>query len=116
SPKNNTCVTVPVLLELNVYVSVYLCEYIIRVQRGVSTENSWQVNKNLIYKFVSGVSLPLPPKKLLGNMDREFIAERQRGLQVYLDFITQHHILATCQLVKKFLDANNYSANYTGVC
>ncbi|CAB1315686.1 unnamed protein product, partial [Coregonus sp. 'balchen'] len=34
-------------------------------------------------------------------MDREFIAERQRGLQVYLDFITQHHILATCQLVKK---------------
>uniref|UniRef100_A0A674DZJ7 PX domain-containing protein kinase-like protein n=1 Tax=Salmo trutta TaxID=8032 RepID=A0A674DZJ7_SALTR len=88
-------------------------EYIIRVQRGVSTENSWQVNKNLC--LVSGVSLPLPPKKLLGNMDREFIAERQRGLQVYLDFITQHHILATCQLVKKFLDTNNYSANYTEI-
>uniref|UniRef100_A0A8L0DNC3 PX domain-containing protein kinase-like protein n=1 Tax=Oncorhynchus mykiss TaxID=8022 RepID=A0A8L0DNC3_ONCMY len=65
--------------------------------------------------LVSGVSLPLPPKKLLGNMDREFIAERQRGLQVYLDFITQHHILATCQLVKKFLDTNNYSANYTEI-
>ncbi|XP_029548638.1 PX domain-containing protein kinase-like protein isoform X2 [Salmo trutta] len=97
-------------------------EYIIRVQRGVSTENSWQVikrysdfdmlNSSLL---VSGVSLPLPPKKLLGNMDREFIAERQRGLQVYLDFITQHHILATCQLVKKFLDTNNYSANYTEI-
>nr|XP_023997102.1 PX domain-containing protein kinase-like protein [Salvelinus alpinus] len=97
-------------------------EYIIRVQRGVCTENSWQVikrysdfdmlNSSLL---VSGVSLPLPPKKLLGNMDREFIAERQRGLQVYLDFITQHHILATCQLVKKFLDTNNYSANYTEI-
>ncbi|XP_045079645.1 PX domain-containing protein kinase-like protein isoform X1 [Coregonus clupeaformis] len=97
-------------------------EYIIRVQRGVTTENSWQVikrysdfdmlNSSLL---VSGVSLPLPPKKLLGNMDREFIAERQRGLQVYLDFITQHHILATCQLVKKFLDTNNYSANYTEI-
>uniref|UniRef100_A0A6Q2Y373 PX domain-containing protein kinase-like protein n=1 Tax=Esox lucius TaxID=8010 RepID=A0A6Q2Y373_ESOLU len=97
-------------------------EYIIRVQRGVSVENSWQVirrysdfdmlNTSLL---VSGISLPLPPKKLLGNMDREFIAERQRGLQAYLDFITQHHILATCELVKKFLDTNNYSANYTEI-
>ncbi|KAL1007830.1 hypothetical protein UPYG_G00092200 [Umbra pygmaea] len=97
-------------------------EYIIRVQRGVSTENSWQIirrysdfdmlNTSLL---ISGISLPLPPKKLLGNMDREFIAERQRGLQAYLDFITQHHILSTCELVKKFLDTNNYSANYTEI-
>lgn len=63
---------------------------------------------------ISGLSLPLPPKKLIGNMDREFIAERQKGLQAYLNFITQHHILSSCELVKKFLDTNNYSANYTG--
>uniref|UniRef100_A0A672NKI8 PX domain-containing protein kinase-like protein n=1 Tax=Sinocyclocheilus grahami TaxID=75366 RepID=A0A672NKI8_SINGR len=97
-------------------------EYIIRVQRGVSTENSWTVirrysdfdmlNNSLL---ISGLNLPLPPKKLLGNMDREFIAERQKGLQAYLNYITRHHILSSCELVKKFLDTNNYSVNYTEI-
>ncbi|XP_030584597.1 PX domain-containing protein kinase-like protein isoform X2 [Archocentrus centrarchus] len=96
-------------------------EYIIRVQRGVSSDNSWQVirrysdfdvlNSSLM---VCGISLPLPPKKLIGNMDREFIAERQRGLQTYLDTVTQHPLLSSSLAVKKFLDPNNYSANYTG--
>ncbi|XP_052445167.1 PX domain-containing protein kinase-like protein isoform X2 [Carassius gibelio] len=97
-------------------------EYIIRVQRGVSTDNSWTVirrysdfdmlNNSLL---ISGLNLPLPPKKLLGNMDREFIAERQKGLQAYLNYITRHHILSSCELVKKFLDPNNYSVNYTEI-
>ncbi|XP_051764462.1 PX domain-containing protein kinase-like protein isoform X2 [Ctenopharyngodon idella] len=97
-------------------------EYIIRVQRGVSTDNSWTVirrysdfdmlNNSLL---ISGLNLPLPPKKLIGNMDREFIAERQKGLQAYLNYITRHHILSSCELVKKFLDTNNYSANYTEI-
>ncbi|KAK1900967.1 PX domain containing protein kinase-like protein [Dissostichus eleginoides] len=97
-------------------------EYIVRVQRGVSAENSWQVirrysdfdvlNSNLM---VCGISLPLPPKKLIGNMDREFIAERQRGLQAFLDSITQHPMLSCSLTVKKFLDPNNYSANYTEI-
>ncbi|KAM9410099.1 PX domain-containing protein kinase-like protein isoform 2-T2 [Pholidichthys leucotaenia] len=97
-------------------------EYIIKVQRGVSSDNSWQVirrysdfdvlNSSLM---VCGISLPLPPKKLIGNMDREFIAERQRGLQTYLDSITQHPLLSTSLVVKKFLDPNNYSANYTEI-
>ncbi len=47
-------------------------------------------------------------------MDREFIAERQKGLQAYLNYITRHHILSSCELVKKFLDSNNYAVNYTG--
>lgn len=47
-------------------------------------------------------------------MEREFIAERQKGLQAYLDVITSHHILSNCELVKKFLDPNSYSVNYTG--
>uniref|UniRef100_F7G2Z7 PX domain containing serine/threonine kinase like n=1 Tax=Monodelphis domestica TaxID=13616 RepID=F7G2Z7_MONDO len=84
-------------------------EYIIRVQRGIAIENSWQVRQ------ISGLSLPLPPKKLIGNMEREFIAERQKGLQRYLDVITTNHLLANCELVKKFLDPNNYSANYTEI-
>uniref|UniRef100_A0A672NG39 PX domain-containing protein kinase-like protein n=1 Tax=Sinocyclocheilus grahami TaxID=75366 RepID=A0A672NG39_SINGR len=65
--------------------------------------------------LISGLNLPLPPKKLLGNMDREFIAERQKGLQAYLNYITRHHILSSCELVKKFLDTNNYSVNYTEI-
>uniref|UniRef100_A0A3B5B3X1 PX domain containing serine/threonine kinase like n=1 Tax=Stegastes partitus TaxID=144197 RepID=A0A3B5B3X1_9TELE len=97
-------------------------EYIIRVQRGVSSDNSWQVNApitacytHLDFSSVCGISLPLPPKKLIGNMDREFIAERQRGLQTYLDSITQHPVLCSSLTVKKFLDPNNYSANYTEI-
>ncbi|XP_029357032.1 PX domain-containing protein kinase-like protein isoform X5 [Echeneis naucrates] len=65
--------------------------------------------------MVCGISLPLPPKKLIGNMDREFIAERQRGLQAYLDSITQHPLLSSSLPVKKFLDPNNYCANYTEI-
>ncbi|KAI1234526.1 hypothetical protein IHE44_0003581 [Lamprotornis superbus] len=97
-------------------------EYIIRVQRGVSTENSWQIVRrysdfDLLNNSlqISTLSLPLPPKKLIGNMEREFIAERQKGLQAYLDVITTHHILSNCELVKKFLDPNNYSVNYTEI-
>uniref|UniRef100_A0A8C1Y3L3 PX domain-containing protein kinase-like protein n=1 Tax=Cyprinus carpio TaxID=7962 RepID=A0A8C1Y3L3_CYPCA len=88
-------------------------EYIIRVQRGVSTDNSWTVIS--LSSQISGLNLPLPPKKLLGNMDREFIAERQKGLQAYLNYITRHHILSSYELVKKFLDTNNYSVNYTEI-
>ncbi|XP_028302116.1 PX domain-containing protein kinase-like protein isoform X2 [Gouania willdenowi] len=97
-------------------------EYIIKVQRGVSSDNVWQVirrysdfdvlNNSLM---VCGISLPLPPKKLIGNMDREFIAERQRGLQAYLDSITQHPLLSSSLIVKKFLDPNSYSANYSEI-
>ncbi|XP_068170377.1 PX domain-containing protein kinase-like protein isoform X2 [Antennarius striatus] len=97
-------------------------EYIIRVQRGVSTDNSWQVirrysdfdvlNSSLM---ACGINLPLPPKKLIGNMEREFIAERQRGLQTYLDTITQNFLICSSLPVKKFLDPNNYSTNYTEI-
>uniref|UniRef100_A0A3P9IZP0 PX domain containing serine/threonine kinase n=1 Tax=Oryzias latipes TaxID=8090 RepID=A0A3P9IZP0_ORYLA len=93
-------------------------EYIIRVQRGVSSDNSWQIVIVLLLftcPQVCGISLPLPPKKLIGNMDREFIAERQRGLQTYLDSITQHPLLSNSLTVKKFLDPSNYSANYTEI-
>ncbi|XP_058144206.1 PX domain-containing protein kinase-like protein isoform X3 [Dasypus novemcinctus] len=97
-------------------------EYIIRVQRGISVENSWQIVRrysdfDLLNNSlqITGLSLPLPPKKLIGNMDREFIAERQKGLQNYLNVITTNHVLSNCELVKKFLDPNNYSANYTEI-
>ncbi|XP_054036643.1 PX domain-containing protein kinase-like protein isoform X7 [Dryobates pubescens] len=74
-----------------------------------------EASQSLHSHTISALSLPLPPKKLIGNMEREFIAERQKGLQAYLDVITTHHILSNCELVKKFLDPNSYSLNYTEI-
>jgi len=69
--------------------SVLFQEYVIRVQKGPIPENSWTVLRrysqfvNLENELrIAGIGLPLPPKKILGKMDREFIAERQQGLQV----------------------------------
>ena len=61
----------------------------IRVQRGPFPNRSWHISKrynefaalNSILQ-ASGLSLPLPPKRLIGNMHREFVAERQAALQV----------------------------------
>ncbi|KAM6247573.1 PX domain-containing protein kinase-like protein isoform 3-T3 [Spheniscus humboldti] len=115
--------TVPLTAQIEASQSLHShTEYIIRVQRGVSAENSWQIVRrysdfDLLNNSlqISTLSLPLPPKKLIGNMEREFIAERQKGLQAYLDVITTHHILSNCELVKKFLDPNSYSVNYTEI-
>nr|XP_020651125.1 PX domain-containing protein kinase-like protein isoform X2 [Pogona vitticeps] len=97
-------------------------EYIIRVQRGICMENSWQIVRrysdfDLLNNSlqISALSLPLPPKRLIGNMDREFIAERQKGLQNYLNVITSSLILCNCEPVKKILDPSNYSVNYTEI-
>ncbi|PSN48160.1 PX domain-containing protein kinase-like protein [Blattella germanica] len=94
-------------------------EYIIRVQRGPLPEKNWHIYKryndfvslqNLLQ--VSGIILPLPPKKLIGNMEREFIAERQTGLQNYLNFVLMNPILASSLPMKKFLDPDNYSTPF----
>ncbi|XP_071807254.1 PX domain-containing protein kinase-like protein isoform X1 [Asterias amurensis] len=93
-------------------------DYVMKVQRGTSTENSWQINRRYsdFVAFhellkISNLDLPLPPKKMFGNMDREFIAERQQNLQQYLTLILSHHLLATSIIVKRFLDQANYPSN-----
>ena len=65
---------------------------------------------------VSGLELPLPPKKVFGNMDTTFIAERQNGLQNYVNFILAHPVLARHISVKRFLDPVNYSCDFQGTC
>ncbi|KAL1129705.1 hypothetical protein AAG570_012649 [Ranatra chinensis] len=97
-------------------------EYVIRVQRGPLPENSWFVYKRYndfigLHQSLqgSGLHLPLPPKRLIGNFDREFIAERKIGLQKYLDIILQNHILSSHLAVKRFLDPDNYGASYQGL-
>ncbi|XP_063215992.1 PX domain-containing protein kinase-like protein isoform X2 [Bacillus rossius redtenbacheri] len=94
-------------------------EYVIRVQRGPGPEKCWRVCKRY-NDFVclhnalqaSGLALPLPPKRLIGNMDREFVAERRISLENYINCILMNPILASSLPVKKFLDPDNYSTPF----
>ena len=47
-------------------------------------------------------------------MSREFIAERQVGLQQMMETILSHPMLASSEIVKKFLDENNYKTPQVG--
>lgn len=94
-------------------------EYIIRVYRGPTKDHSWVVTKRYsdFEKIdpvlrTTGLDLPLPPKKVFGNFDRDFIKERQNGLQAYLNAITSIPVLANSLTVKRFLDERNYSTNF----
>ncbi len=60
-----------------------------RVQRGPVPDNSWVVTKRYsdfvaldTALRVSNIELPLPPKRVFGNMDRDFVVERQTALEV----------------------------------
>lgn len=58
------------------------------------------------------MSFSLPKKKIVGNMDRDFILQRQSELQEYINSILDLEILATNINTKKFLDLDNYSINF----
>lgn len=73
---------------------VHIQEYIIKVQRGPLPERSWRVSRRYndfvqlnAALSVSGFDLPLPPKRIIGNMEPDFIAQRQIALQVCLKVI-----------------------------
>jgi len=91
-------------------------EFVLKVGRGPNPENRWEV-QHRYNDFVtlqsilqaSGFDLPLPPKKVFGNMDGAFIQERRAGLQRYMDIILRNPVLASHMSVKKFLDPRNYS-------
>ncbi|XP_043481202.1 PX domain-containing protein kinase-like protein isoform X1 [Leptopilina heterotoma] len=92
-------------------------EYVIRTQRGPFPERSWRVCRRY-NDFIqlngallaSGLNLPLPPKRIIGNMEPDFVARRQVALQNYLHVILMNPILASSLPMKKFLDPENYTA------
>ncbi|CAK1584395.1 unnamed protein product [Parnassius mnemosyne] len=95
-------------------------EYVLRVQRGPSKENKWDVLRRYRHFAAlhtslqqSNIDLPLPPKKLIGNMQPSFIAERQIALQNYIKEVLKHHVLALSLPVRSFLDPKNYSVEIT---
>ena len=48
------------------------------------------------------------------STNREFLAERQAGLQVFLDELLKDPLLMLCLPVRRFLDPANYSEKFHG--
>ena len=63
---------------------------------------------------VSGINLTFPPKKLFGANDRQFLIERQQGLQEFLNAVLTQPLFSSALEVKRFLDPQNYSDNFYG--
>ncbi|CAF0841362.1 unnamed protein product [Adineta ricciae] len=95
-------------------------EYSIRVAR-ISNDPafSWVITKrfrefveldNLLKDY--GFNFELPKKKLFGNTDPIFMAERQKGLQAYLNILVQHIELCNSLTVHRFLDPNSHLISY----
>jgi PX domain-containing protein kinase-like protein len=61
---------------------------------------------------LSGIKANLPPKKYFGNTDRQFLSDRQKGLQEYLTQVTKEPHVAACRALKRFLDPSNYPQDY----
>ncbi|CAF4022199.1 unnamed protein product [Rotaria sp. Silwood2] len=98
-------------------------EYSIRVTRiSNDPSSSWIITKRF-REFVDlnntlkeyGFNFELPKKKFLGNTDRIFMAERQKGLQIYLNTLVQNIELCNSLLVHRFLDPDNHIINYPGI-
>ncbi|CAM4784437.1 unnamed protein product [Rotaria magnacalcarata] len=96
-------------------------EYTIRVGRvSNDSSGSWLVTKrfrefddlnNMLKEY--GFDIEFPKKKLLGRTDRIFMAERQKGLQVYLDALVQQLELCNSLAIQRFLDPDNHMMNYS---
>ncbi len=107
--KHNSC---------SVIIYIWFQEYVIRVQRGPVPENNWTVSRRYNHFAwldselrVSGIELPLPPKKILGKMEREFIAERQRALQVMLPGLLDFQPHTACTVLAASFLIYMYTGN-----
>jgi len=49
---------------------------------------------------------------VFSNKERQFLVERQQGLQTYLEAILKEPLLSCTPEVKRFLDPHNYSDNF----
>ncbi|XP_050352890.1 PX domain-containing protein kinase-like protein [Nymphalis io] len=95
-------------------------EYILRVQRGQNKENRWTVSRRYrdfaalhVGLQQANIDLSIPPKKLIGNMQPSFVAERQVALQNYINEVLKHQVLSLSLQVRRFLDPNNYPLSIT---
>ncbi|KAJ6239185.1 sorting nexin-13 [Anaeramoeba flamelloides] len=55
-------------------------------------------------KFPSELKqIRLPPKKIIGNFDEDFIEQRRSGLEEYINALLQDEDVAECMEINKFL-------------
>ncbi|XP_011207308.2 PX domain-containing protein kinase-like protein isoform X1 [Bactrocera dorsalis] len=94
-------------------------EYLLRLQRGANKENCWKILRRYndfaeLHKClcISGIDLPMPGKRLFGNMRPDFIAERRQALQVYINTVLMNPILASSLPAKRFVDPDSYSQSF----
>lgn len=92
-----------------------------RLQRGIIKTQTWRILRRYnefaeLHKClsISGLELPLPGKRLFGNMRPDFIAERRQALQVYINTILMNPILASSLPAKRFVDPDSYSQSFHG--
>jgi len=64
------------------------------------------LHKRLLLLFPGTVVPPLPPKRLWGNTDQEFIDERRAALEHYINHVSKHPLLTKCFEVTTMLDAS----------
>lgn len=96
-------------------------EYVLKLQRGPLKENCWRLQRRYndfveLHKClsVSGIQLPLPEKKLFGNMHPDFISKRLLALQEYINAVLMNPILASSLPAKKFVDPETYNQSFLG--
>lgn len=90
-------------------------EYSLRVQSGCMPDHFHHVTKrysdfaalDAILKGY-GTDFLLPPKKIFGKMDSDFVEQRQLGLQNYLAQVLAHSWASRCLDVKVFLSPKTY--------
>ncbi|XP_073844562.1 PX domain-containing protein kinase-like protein [Musca autumnalis] len=94
-------------------------EYLLRFKRGYLKQRTWKVLRRYNdfadlqkHLCISGIDLPLPGKRLFGNMRPDFIAERRQALQVYINTVLMNPILASSLPAKRFVDPDSYSQSF----
>ncbi|KAM7344335.1 PX domain-containing protein kinase-like protein isoform 2-T2 [Cochliomyia hominivorax] len=94
-------------------------EYLLRLQRGIIKQQTWRILRRYndfaeLHKClsISGLELPLPGKRLFGNMRPDFIAERRQALQIYINTVLMNPILASSLPAKRFVDPDSYSQSF----
>ncbi|KAJ3428142.1 sorting nexin [Anaeramoeba flamelloides] len=101
---------------MNVKISGYqkqskYIEYIVIVTEQSQKWGVWvrysefrNLHKILKKKFPSELKqIRLPPKKLIGNFDEDFIEQRRSGLEEYINALLQDEDVAECMEINKLL-------------
>ncbi|XP_059099081.1 PX domain-containing protein kinase-like protein isoform X2 [Tigriopus californicus] len=69
-------------------------------------------NLKAVIQESSGLDFSFPAKKITGNLNEDFVASRQSGLQGFLDQVLAHPYLRTSTALKRFLDDVSWRDNF----